>query len=175
MFSIFKKKEITINVTDNGIYINKEKIDFPFHLETLEKLLGRTRIVKAEERTLYLWDKLGIKAYSDNKIVATVLEIHYKQKPYKHYPEKAFLGKLSINGEVATTYRKNNINKLVCRYKGDDDGSFVFNDIFCGIGIDYDTKEIDVISLSEFDGKSIKMIWQQNENTLLTLIQNMIT
>lgn len=100
----------SIDITENGIILNRQLFEFPFLLANLVHLFGEpSRIYEGEpndDRGFYwnskqVWDELGISTISD-KAAETLdvveLEIQLsKKRQFDHMPKHPFSGKVTFN------------------------------------------------------------------------------
>lgn len=89
---------ITITVSQAGVYVNGNQLEFPFKSNELIDILG-TEYTKHKlvNGTVYTWNEQGINAHeSDNAITCLAFSIQH-DKTYKFTPKELFTGTISIN------------------------------------------------------------------------------
>ncbi len=147
MFSIFKKKEIKIEISDK-LYINKTEFQIPTDIDKLVSVLGKfCNKEVTEHNTLYIWHNLGVVAYSKNQIAVESIALFYEDD---FIPEKTFKGQIFFKGEDAILYYKNNPKERQKTFKSDNKSKLIYNGICVSFWFtEQDTnKPLKLISLS---------------------------
>ena len=140
---------IEINLTGNAFEINDASFEFPIDIENLKNTLGNCRLTKSKYNQIYTWDNHGILGYSkDGKFVNSLL-ICLSFEKYDFSPKQNFDGKVKFNNEDAISYYKNNKDKRIKLFKGDNGGAIVLNGI--SFWFDIDDQIIKAIEISKYE------------------------
>ncbi len=98
----FQPDELDINVTDDAIIINGNKLLLPCMLDGIAKLFGKPRATEPRTNVIYTWDELGIICYArtGSKMVHC---LSIRTQPWVEYfdfdPHSPYVGKIRINGD----------------------------------------------------------------------------
>ncbi len=145
---------ITINLSQNNFNVNNTSLNFPIEIEALEKvLLAPKRTIKKKYNTIYIWDDLGILAYSEKGKVVESLQLELKKESFDYSPKEIFKGKFYFEEQDVITYYKANKNKRIKLFDGDSSGALVLNNI--SVWFDARDKGINGIEIASFKGSSI--------------------
>lgn len=110
---------MNINLTKKFLVIGDRAIEIPCHIDTLKEIFGEPEKYVFGEisgisdslnavlpvRTNYVWNELGVIAYTYNGFAVATLEFRLRPtrtKGYEEpsfYPEKMFSGNITINGK----------------------------------------------------------------------------
>lgn len=164
---------ITLSLSQNEFKINNIGISFPIEIEGLRKALGTAeRVSKGKHNTIYIWDKLGILAYSKNGKLIETLSLELKKEDFNFSPKQIFKGNFLFDKEDVLTYYKLNKDKRVKLFEGDSSGALVLNNI----SVWFDCKEDDVkaIEIRAYKSSSIPKI-PKNKYVIKKLDEEEIT
>lgn len=133
----------TIELSRTGFQINGVTLQFPIDMTALKQVLGDCRYTKKEYNHIYIWDTLGIAAFSKEGIKAESLMLELKCREYDYCSKNPFKGEFIFDNEPLFDFYKTNKNQLVKLFKGDKNGAFALN----GISVWFDKKEGQIIAL----------------------------
>lgn len=113
----FNSEKTTVDFTENGVFINGNRIEIPMHIDALTRIFGRARTSshKADagdkafmnmvyheqvtKRVNYTWDDLGIIAYTRTGKVVSSFAVQFTEENYPQSPKNVFKGTVAINGK----------------------------------------------------------------------------
>ena len=138
-------KNISINIKEEGVYVNNDKLNVSFKIEDYDNIFGKYDLKETRDDGLYYaWDKLGIKVREDSStqtlnqisIYLTISRASDTKSPYK--------GKLSVlSKEINSNSNPKKFNNdLICQQ------------IFCT----FKTETVNVNTNLTEDGKKFKIL-----------------
>lgn len=113
----FNGEDATVDFTENGVYINGNRIEIPMHIDALTKIFGKARTTshkpdaddkafmnmvyheQVTKRVNYTWDDLGIIAYTRTGKIVSAFSVQFTKEDYPQSPKNVFKGKVTINGK----------------------------------------------------------------------------
>ena len=143
-FYMSKKSISEIVVTKQDISIDSSHFNLPVPLQALKDILGIPAVITAKYNTVYIWHDLGIRAYSNDKVMVQAIGLHFqKSGSYKFSPESLYTGTFKIEEEDYTA--------AIQARRGDEDDDSVeidmgVNHLFVDLN---DSGEVSAIEISE--------------------------
>lgn len=121
---------IALFLSSKGFQINSETITFPLPLTQLKACLNENyRIIERKNTTVFIWDDLGIMAYSKNEDVVESITVALELEEYESSPKQTFSGIFHYNNQDIISYYKSHKKQCVQLFNGDDGGALVQNNI----------------------------------------------
>ncbi len=100
--SRFSPEELDIDIADDSVTINSNRVNIPCHLSVLTKLFGKPRAVNGKEgKRNYAWDNLGLYCYTNGNNVVYCIAVLSRvgDISLKYQPKSTYAGKLTILGK----------------------------------------------------------------------------
>ena len=96
-----EKSSFVVDLKEQGIFINENKISFPTSIEKIEEIFGKpTQQYWESNMWRNIWDNYGI--CTDCGVFDNIIELKFLIKPenrLKNLPKNSFEGKILINGQ----------------------------------------------------------------------------
>ncbi|MFV1447867.1 hypothetical protein VBZ51_01905 [Maribacter sp. HS] len=119
---------VHIEFSSDSFTINSVAVQFPVSIGALKEIITpECREHKGKNNTLFVWDDLGIIAYSSDGELVNSLGFEFEISTYDFSHKTIFTGTFNYNGEDIREYYKTHESERVKTFKGDDSGALVQN------------------------------------------------
>ncbi|SIQ30678.1 DUF6892 domain-containing protein [Maribacter ulvicola] len=139
---------VHIEFSSDSFQINSVAVQFPVSIGALKEIISpECREHKGKNNTLFVWDDLGIIAYTSNGELVNSLGFELEISTYDFSPKAVFSGTFNFSGEDIIEYYKTHENERVITFKGDDSGALVQNGLSAWFSVRKDVIQAIEVSL----------------------------